>query len=383
MAEIVVLGAGYGGLLAALRLGRQRAHRVTLVSASDQFVERVRLHQTAASDYQAEHPIAKLIAGTGIEFVQVQVTGMDTDRREILLGANGNSLRYDRLIYALGSATAARTPGVRDHAHTLGSPQSARRLHTALSEKTEGRLVVVGGGLTGIEAASEFAEAFPGWQVTLLTAGKFGTDLSARGQAHLRRSFDHLQIQVIEAARVVRVDPSAVVTSDGRLISFDACLWAGAFGVSPLARDSGLSVDAWDRLVIGADQRSISHPAIYGVGDAAASGLRMACATAMPMGAQAADNVLADLNGKPIQPLMFGYALRCISLGRRDALIQWVDHQDRPRESITTGRAGALVKEAICRFAFYSLLAEKRLPGVYPWMRSEIPPVMQRVRMGV
>lgn len=379
MAHIVVVGAGYGGMLAALRMGRQRQHQVTLVNATENFVERVRLHQAAAAGYQVEHSIRRITAGTHIDFVRARVNRIDPNTRAIHFDGEYAPLTYDRLIYALGSATATRTSGVREYAYTLSGAGEARRLGEAMNAKTSGRLIVVGGGLTGIESASELAERFPNWQITLVTSGQFGDDLSARGQAHLSAVFARMGIQVIENRRVMRVESSQVVTSDGNTIPFDVCLWAGAFSVSPLARESGLSVDAWDRVKIGEDLRSISHPSIYVVGDAAASGLRMACATAMPMGAHAADNVQADLDGDVIKPLRFGFAVRCISLGRRDGLIQVVDRFDQPQETIFTGRAAALFKESICLFAYHSLHVEKRLPGAYLWRRSDVPPMLKNL----
>ncbi|MBK8020249.1 MAG: FAD-dependent oxidoreductase [Chloroflexi bacterium] len=373
MAHIVVIGAGYAGALAALRLRRGRGHQVTLVNASPNFVERVRLHQAASSGHRVESPLAPLIAGRDSRLVTERVTALRLDRREVQL-EGGGVLTYDRLIYALGSHTGSSgVPGVTEHAHRLTGPEAAGRLYEALMARPAGRLLVVGGGLTGIEAATEIAEQHPGWQVTLMTGGTLGADLSPRGQEYLRRAFQRLRIEILERQRVTRLEAGQAFTADGRVQAFDLCLWAGSFDVSPLARESGFEVDRVGRIVVDAALRSVSHPEVYAIGDAAASGLRMACATAMPMGAHAADNVLADLDGGAVQPHRFGYVVRCISLGRHDGLIQIVDRLDRPRDRIVTGRAGAFVKELICVFARRSLDIEKRLPGAYLWVRSEMP----------
>ena len=77
--QIVILGAGYAGMAAALRLAhktRRRPVQITLVNGSAAFVERIRLHQAAAAERVKQRPIQKLLAGTGVRFVQGWVTGL-------------------------------------------------------------------------------------------------------------------------------------------------------------------------------------------------------------------------------------------------------------------------------------------------------------------
>jgi NADH dehydrogenase FAD-containing subunit len=74
----------------------------------------------------------------------------------------------------------------------------------------------------------------------------------------------------------------------------------------------------------------------------------MACATAMPAAQHAARTVAAVLAGREPRPWRFRYAIRCVSLGRSDGLVQVVHTDDRPRDLVLTGRAAARIKEAIC-----------------------------------
>jgi NADH dehydrogenase FAD-containing subunit len=92
----------------------------------------------------------------------------------------------------------------------------------------------------------------------------------------------------------------------------------------------------------------------------------MACATALPMGAHAADNILRDAQPSPFK---FGYLAQCISLGRHDALLQFVHADDRPRRLFLSGRLAAFVKEMICYLALKVLFMERRYPGLYTWPR--------------
>jgi NADH dehydrogenase len=380
-ARVVVLGGGYGGLTAALRVAgrtRGRGAEVTLVNGSDTFVERIRLHQVAAGQKVAARPIAELLAGSGARFVRGWATGLDLAAQRVTVEAEDGprALDYDYLIYALGSTVDTTTvPGVSEHAHSLASAAAAEALARELPAVAArgGQLVVVGGGLTGIEAATELAEAHPGLRVRLVTRGKLGAGLSRAGRAHLRRSFERLGISVQEDSTVQRVEAGALVVEGQAAVPFDLCVWAGSFSVPALAREAGLAVNERGQVLVDAYLRSLSHPAVYGAGDATTPAvdvgapIRMACATALPMGSLAADNVAAAIAGRPQTPFRFAYAGQCISLGRRDGLFQLVHDDDSPRERVATGRLGAWLQERVCRDALLSVRLTRRWPGFYRW----------------
>lgn len=354
--RIVVLGAGYSGQLAARLAAKQKNTAVTLVNERDHFVERVRMHQHAAGQDLRERPLADLVAGTGISLVVDRVVRIDPAARTVAL-AGGESLPYDTLIYALGSAMDfSSVPGVAEHAYTVAVAEEASRLRVRLRES--GVVTVVGGGLTGIEAATEFAEQHKDLKVRLVTGGVLGAALSIKGRKHLARVFTRLGIEVRDSAEVVAVHPDGVELADGAHLPSDVVVWTTGFTVPALAWEAGLEVDAHGRLVVDDTAQSVSHQDVYGVGDAAAihmaggQELRMACATGLPMALQAVKAIAARRAGREPAPLRFRYVNQCISLGRRDALIQFVDRFDRPKEAVLTGRVAALYKELVVKGAY-------------------------------
>ena len=354
--RIVVLGAGYSGQVAARLAARAKDVSVTLVNERDQFVERVRLHQLAAGERLRERPLTELMAGTGVEVVIDRVTAIDPDAKSVVL-ADGSTLPYDTLVYALGSRMdVASVPGVAEHAYSVAIAEEAARLRARVL--SGGVVTIVGGGLTGIEAATEFAEQHPELKVRLVTGDVLGERLSEKGRRHLRRTFARLGIEARERAAVTEVRADGVVLADGDHVPSDAVVWTTGFTVPRLAALAGFAVDEHDRLIVDETARSVSHPDVYGVGDAAAmhmSGgqeLRMACATAMPVAQQAARAILARRDGRPVKPFRFRYVNQCISLGRRDALIQFVNRHDQPVERVLTGRLAALYKETVVRSAY-------------------------------
>lgn len=379
--QIVIIGAGYAGMMAALRLANQTRRQpvaITLINAQDKFVERIRLHQLATNQALVERPIADMLRGTGVRFVQGTVTALDPTRKQITLQDSARPVSYDKLVYALGSYTErSRVPGAAEYTFTLDHA-SAMRLRERLPGVAArgGKVLVSGAGLTGIESATEIAEVYPALRVEVVTSDSLEDDLSIPGAAYVHETFRQLGITLRERTTINRLEANRALTGDGSALPFDICVWATGFGVSPLARQSGLRVNPAGQIVIDARLRSVSHPDIYAVGDAASfapeSGLslRMACATALPMAVQAADNLSAWLRGKPEQPFGFGYLIRCISLGRRRGLIQFVDADDRPQPRIITGTAGALIKEMICRYAFEALSMQRRGIGILWWSRA-------------
>lgn len=366
--RIVIVGGGYAGMMAARRLGHRidsQMVEAVLVSDTDYFVERIRLHQFAGQQMLRRTPINKMLEGTGVRFMRGRVTQLQPNAHSLTVqtATGEQSLRYDKLIYALGSfVDTSGVSGAAEYALRVSSPETTQIVRERLPEIAArgGRLVVCGGGLTGIETSTELAEAFPGLNVTLITREEFGEQLSERGGQHVRRTFKRMGIELIDRAAVQCITERQVEYEGGKL-DYDLCIWAGAFGVPALAREAGLAVNTRGQVLVDDHLRSISHPTIYAVGDAGNPSealdmpIRMACATAYPMGAYAADDLVANLKGKAHHAYDFMYFIRCISLGRHDALIQKVDENDRPVERIVKGWLGARIKEMISRFGVWQI----------------------------
>ncbi|MGW3603139.1 NAD(P)/FAD-dependent oxidoreductase [Micromonospora sp. NPDC005161] len=362
--RIVVLGAGYAGANTAGRLAK-RLHRddieITLVNGDPEFVERVRMHQLASGQDLQPRPLRDVYAGTGVQVRTARVAAVDVEGKTVDLG--GETLVYDTLVYALGSAiTDHGVPGVAEHAYNVAGKQAALRLRARLSEvKRGGTVLIVGGGLTSIEAATEIAEAHPDLEVAIAARGRVGGWLSDKAQRHLRGALDRLGITVHDHADIARVEANGVVTGAGRKIEAQVTVWTAGFTVHPIAAATTLEVSDSGRIVVDASMRSVSHPDVYAVGDAAlaegAGGkpLRMSCASANPMAWLAADVIAARLTGRKVPETTIGYSLQCISLGRRDGIIQRVTPEDQVTPTIITGRTAARIKEMICASAAWSI----------------------------
>ncbi|MFI5801766.1 NAD(P)/FAD-dependent oxidoreductase [Streptomyces sp. NPDC051561] len=360
--HIVVLGAGYAGMLAAKGAARRLRRsdvRITLVNEVPYFVERVRSHQLAAGRPIQERPLGGMLASTGIELVVGRVTGIDADARTVRIDGGApvtsDTLTYDSLVYALGSGPdRATVPGVAEHALSVATHGDAVRLRQRIAEG-HGTVAVAGAGLTGLEVAVELAESRPGLKVRLVTGGEVGAALSARGRRYLRTALTRHGIELSEHTRVLEVTEHGLRLADGGGIPADTVVWTTGFKVPELAREAGFAVDGRGLVKVDRWLRSVSHPEVFAAGDAAAAygpgGVpsRLSCQTGLPMGRCAARNVAASVTGRRARPLRLRYVGQNISLGRHDGLTQLTRLDDTPVEAILTGRTSARLKELVTR----------------------------------
>ncbi|MEU4970589.1 NAD(P)/FAD-dependent oxidoreductase [Streptomyces smyrnaeus] len=370
--RVVILGAGYAGMSASIQLAArvrgQKDVQVTVVNAQERFTERLRLHMTASGQQPAELSIPQLLAGTGARFVRGWVTAVDAEARIVRID-DDRVLHYDTLVYGLGGvADTPAVPGAEEHAYTLNSVQDAQLLADRLARLGSGTVAVVGSGLTGVETAAEIAERHPELHVVLLGRHEPGADMHPKVRAHLRSGLRRLNVEVRGGVEVAKVLPDAVRPASGESVAAEVVVWTSGTRVSPLAAAAGLAVDERGRIVTDEVLRSVSHPRVYAVGDAAAvrqgyGVMHGTCQGGMPTGVHAAVSIVRTLEGKQPKPFRFGFYHTPVSLGRRDAVVQFTRPDNSPRRVYMTGRPAAWYKETVTASPWPTWGRMKKLPA--------------------
>ncbi|WP_406333562.1 FAD-dependent oxidoreductase [Streptomyces zaomyceticus] len=395
--DVVVIGGGYAGVMAANRLTQRDDVTVTLINPRPTFVHRVRLHQLVGGTDAAVVDYQEVLA-EGVRLVVDSVTRIDAAGRGVEL-ASGGAVVYDYLVYAVGSGSAdPQVPGAAEFAYPIATLEEAERLRPVLdSAPTTAAVTVVGAGPTGIETAAELAEQ--GRTVTLVCGGVLGPYLHTRGRRSVAGRLAALGVTVLHGsdAKVTAVTRDAVRLADGRELPSAVTIWTAGFGVPDLATRSGLSADALGRLLTDETLTSVDDDRIVAAGDSAApSGLplRMSCQAAMPLGARAADTVLSRLAGEQPETLNQSFGAQCISLGRGTGIFQFGNRSDVAVWFHIDGRLGAKMKEGVCKGIVKHLADEAHKPGGYSLhrmkggagrkealeaMRAEAPVVVERV----
>lgn len=129
--DVVVIGGGYAGVMAANRLTQRGDVTVTLINPRSDFVERIRLHQLVGGSDDGVVDYREILAD-GVRLVVDSVTRIDAAGRRVTL-ATGGTVGYDYLIYAVGSGSASLcVPGAAEFAHRVATLEAARRLRSVL-----------------------------------------------------------------------------------------------------------------------------------------------------------------------------------------------------------------------------------------------------------
>lgn len=371
--DVVVIGGGYAGVIAANHLRQRDDIAITLINPRPQFVERIRLHQLVTGSDDAVVDYADVL-GAGIRLVVDTAERIDAPSRTVTLGSGG-TIGYDYLIYAVGSTGAALTvPGAAEFAYPISDLEHAEKLHAAMAEVFPGAPVtVVGAGPTGIEVAAELGEE--GHAVTLVCGGVLGPYLSEPGRRSVAKRMRKLGVTVVDGpdAKVTEVRADSVLLADGRELPSVVTIWTAGFGVPDLAARSGLATDAIGRLLTDETLTSVDNPYVVAAGDSSAPSdlpLRMSCQAAIPLGAQAANTVLSRIAGTEPVPVNQAFTGQCVSLGRKGATIQIAHLDDRVMPLYIGGRTAAAIKEAVCKGTISFLAREARKPGSYFWFKG-------------
>ncbi|WLA63875.1 NAD(P)/FAD-dependent oxidoreductase [Bradyrhizobium diazoefficiens] len=378
MTRIVVLGAGFAGLWAAIGAARKRDEigaagrdiEIRVVDRNPYHNIRVRNYEVDLSEVAL--PLGQLLDPIGVTHGLGEVEAIDPARREIsLVTSDGEeTLSYDRLVLALGSeVTRPDIPGLADHAFDVDTYIAALRLEDHLvslgrSVPSPGRstVVVVGAGFTGIEVAAEMPDRLARAGITgsrriiLVDPNPtVGATIGAHARPVIETALSALDIETRLGARVASVEAAGVHLSSGEFIPAQTVIWCAGLRASRLAASLPGARDRLGRLLVDPFMRVADLPGVFAAGDVASSvvdGLHptvMSCQFARPMGRFAGHNVVADLLGLPMLPLRIDWYVTVLDLGSWGAL--YTEGWDR--EVRTTGAAAKATKQTINRKRIY------------------------------
>ncbi|HEX5258423.1 MAG TPA: FAD-dependent oxidoreductase [Sphingomicrobium sp.] len=377
--DVVILGAGYAGLMAGLRLsGWTCPLKALLVSEGAIFTERVRLQESLIKPVAPRlPPLGQWLSETKVEFLQGRVEELHALSGTVTVAAPQGltSVRFRRCIYALGSATdTGQAEGASRHAFRLDpgdGTHAADALRRRLLEAPPGtRIVVVGGGNTGVEAAAEIRAARPDLSVTIVAAGSAGDfGKGARVEAAVRGQLGRLGVLLIDDDPVEQVRPDHVLTQKGHKIAADICIWATGLRSPSVAAAAGLAVDSSNRIWVDGGLRSISHPRILAVGDAArpiaptGAVYRQSALAALTTGTYAAASLLKEARGKRTRPFSFSAYGQGVAIGTAGVgFLTYPDDGDG--YLVVTGRFALHLRNLFVRVLVWCLRIERLWPGL-------------------
>jgi NADH dehydrogenase len=377
MPRIVVLGAGFAGLWAALGAARKRdeigapAADVEILVVDRNPYHNIRVRNYEVDISEAAIPLAELLDPVGVKHRLAEVHGIDRDKQQVSVTTSGNEIiDYDRLVLALGSQLVRPAiPGLASNGFDVDTYAAAVRLEAHLAAlagqaDSEGvaTVVIVGGGFTGLEVATEMpgklekAGVSGNRRIILVDPNQMvGETFGENARPIVSEALAALGVETRLNVRVTAVDANTVTLSSGEIIPTRTVVWCGGMKASPVAQTIDVERDRLGRLHVDRFMRLAGSTNIFAAGDVASCVVDgqhstvMSCQFARPMGRFAGYNVVADLLGQPMLPLDIDWYVTVLDLGSWGALhtVGW------DRQLHASGAAAKATKQIINRQRIY------------------------------
>lgn len=350
--RIVIIGAGFAGMYAALSAARLRDIQgvspekleIALVAPEPTLVVRPRLYEPKPETLTA--PLQDVLKAIDVVYVQGHAEAIDTKSGVVeIVAAKGTrkKLSYDRLVIATGSRLfRPNVPGLAEHGFSVDQLDDAialdRHLHKLSSRpasKARNTVVVAGGGFTGIEAATEVPARLreilgkdAQLRVVIVDRNEaIAPDMGAGPRPIIQDALRKLGIETRLGVGVASLDKSGVTLSSGEHIECETAIWAAGMRAAPLTAQIPAERDQFGRLLVDRDLRVPSVNGVFATGDAARAACDdvgnyalMSCQHATRMGAFAGNNAAAELLGVPTRPYHQKAYVTCLDLGEAGAL---------------------------------------------------------------
>lgn len=385
--RIVVIGAGFAGMYAALSAARLRdiegmspeKLEITLVAPAPTLVIRPRLYEPKPETLTA--PLQEVLDAVNVVYVQGSVEAVDTKARAVdVVNAKGErkSLSYHRLVIATGSRLfRPNIPGLAEYGFSVDNLDDAitldRHLHSLLSwpiSEMRDTIVVAGGGFTGIEIATEMParlrailgkDATP--RVIIVDRNNvIAPDMGAGPRPIIEEALYKVGVETRLGAGVAALDKSGVTLTSGERIESATVIWAAGMRANPLTTRIPAERDNFGRLLVDNCLRVPTVPGVFATGDSARAAsdelgnyALMSCQHATRMGAFAGHNAAAELLGVPTRPYHQKAYVTCLDLG--DAGAVFTRGWDRKVEMI--GAQAKKTKQEINTVWIYPPKAER------------------------
>ncbi len=352
--QIVILGAGYAGIRAVQDLTklfrRNPEYRLILINKHNYHQFITEIHKPAAGTCPAEFariPISHLIDEDRVEFIKATVTQIKPEENLILF-EDGRTQSYDYLIVGLGADPEFyNIPGLEGHRLTLRSVNAARLIRAHIEKMfAEGKqappeerpaywtVIIVGGGMTGIEFAGELAEMKPRLakeydvpleKIRIINIEALPNILSEADPelvAHARKVLEEKGVEIITGRPVAKFADNKIYLKDGEVIPSMTVVWSAGIRGNRILEESALETAGRGRVVVDQYLRTKQYPNVFAAGDCAycinpETGKPAApnAHNAIDMGAVCAKNIYNLEHGKELVPFKEVYLGSATSLG--------------------------------------------------------------------
>jgi NADH dehydrogenase len=337
--QILILGAGFAGIKAALELSADQRFNITLVSEEDSFRYYPALYHSATGGPRrvSDIPLNELLRDHQINFVRARAMRLDRQHQQVITKGGGR-LPYDKLLIALGMGTSYfGIQGLPDFSYGIKSIQEVKKfkahLHQQMGQEgPDHHYLVVGAGPTGVELAGVLPDylrqvaaghglAKRHFKVELIEAAprilpRLPKDVARATARRLRK----LGV-VIHTKQKVEAENSHNLIINGRPVPSQTVIWTAGLACSPFLSDNNFALTEHHKAQV--NEYLQAEPHIYILGDNADTRYSGVAQTALYDAVFVAKNLVRQANGQPLRIYKPKRPIYVTPTGNRWASVVW------------------------------------------------------------
>ncbi|MDT3697547.1 MAG: NAD(P)/FAD-dependent oxidoreductase [Ignavibacterium sp.] len=358
--NIVIIGAGYGGLTAALRLEKffrkSDNYKIHLIDKNPYHTLKTQLHEAAVRNTDVTIPLDRILKNKNIRFHLGEVNFIDVKNRIIHISDNTEEekLIFEFLVIAIGSKiNFYNIPGMKENSFALQTLHDADLIYEHISKicastaskedelkrKENLRFVIGGGGLSGVEFAGELADhtskcvtnfGINKSEVEIIiieAAERLVPFMDKEFSERVEKKLLEKGISILKGAKIIKRTSNQIMLSDGTVIQSGNFIWTGGIRVSDLLRNSGLQTGLAGKVMVNEFLQSKDDKQIYAIGDSANAinpvtnkPVPAAAQFALQQGRLVAKNILSEVTNKHKEQYLPKVMGEVVSLGRHLAV---------------------------------------------------------------
>lgn len=303
MKRLVILGGGYGGVRIAERiLSPELPDDVSVI-----LVDRMPFHGlkteyfALAAGTESEKTVrVPFPSDSRLTIRHGEVIKIDLEMNVIEF-ASGDNLPYDWLVVALGCEDRYHDiPGAQEFTNSIQTLEQTRTTYSAIHNvKPYGQITVVGGGLSGVELASELRESRPDLNIRILDRGdSILSPFPKKLQMYASEWFIQHDVALISSANVTRIEQGVLYNNEQELHS-DAIVWTAGIQANRIARELPVEHDVSGRVILNHLHQIPKFTNVYVVGDCASLPFAPSAQLAEAQGEQIAAMLKHQMNNLP------------------------------------------------------------------------------------
>ncbi|PFN97805.1 pyridine nucleotide-disulfide oxidoreductase [Bacillus sp. AFS076308] len=351
--KIVILGAGYGGIITSKSLEKllnSGEADVTLINKHEYHYITTQLHKTVvgtAADRQIATSIPELINPSKTHFLQATVSSVDIHKQEVLL-AGGDTVPYDYLLIALGfEVETYGTPGIKENAFEIRSFRSSKAIYNQIikqfnlykQDQDPSRLtfVVAGGGFTGVEMLGEFADGLPKLCkehnipfekvkiVAIEAAPSVIPFFPKQSIEYTTEVLEKMNIELITGRKILECTPEKVVIDPNCDIPTRTLIWSCGVKGNTIVHHWGLPIER-GKIAVDSYLRVKNMKNVFSLGDCSLfmkdekNALAPTAQVALQQAPVCAKNIIASIRGESLKAFEYHHKGSVASIGLKSGV---------------------------------------------------------------